>query len=117
MGNKIDNSKSIKICLIGGDELIINNLFPYSMSVEEKVDYKKRNYHKNIEAKNYISEKSEFYSIYWESYIFPKITNDNGEKTINTIFHEIFEIPYDKENNEKNEKKVEKKILNNNVII
>ena len=117
MGNKIDNSKSIKICLIGGDEQIINDLFPYSMSVEEKVDYKKRNYHKNIEAKNYISEKSEFYSIYWESYIFPKITNDNGEKTIKTIFHEIFEIPDDKENNEKNEKKVEKKILNNNVII
>lgn len=111
MGYDIDNSKVVKICTIGGDEQIINDLFPYSMDVQGKINYKKRNFHKNKEAKDYITGKSGRYQIFWESYIFQELTNDNRDEIIKTIFYKIFEIP---KNNEKIEKK---KFSNNNIII
>ena len=111
MGNDIDNSKVIKICTIGGDEQIINYLFPYSMDVQGKVNYKKRNLNKNIEAKDYITGKSERYQIFWESYIFQDLTKDNRNETIETIFYKIFKIP------RKNQKNEIKDISNNNIII
>lgn len=93
MGNDFDNSKLIKICTIGGDDNIIHSIFPYSMNTDENVQYYKRNLHKNIEAKDHITGKSETYKIFWESYNFPELTKDNRNEFIDTIFYKIFEIP------------------------
>ena len=122
MGNDFDNSKLIKICTIGGDDNIIHSIFPYSMNTDENVQYYKRNLHKNIEAKDYITGKSETYKIFWESYNFPELTKDNRNEFIDTIFYKIFEIPKkEKEKNleisKENEKKEKKHFSNNNIII
>ena len=122
MGNDFDNSKLIKICTIGGDDNIIHSIFPYSMNTDENVQYYKRNLHKNIEAKDHITGKSEIYKIFWESYNFPELTKDNRNEFIKTIFYKIFEIPKkEKEKNleisKENEKKEKKHFSNNNIII
>ena len=122
MGNDFDNSKLIKICTIGGDDNIIHSIFPYSMNTDENVQYYKRNLHKNIEAKDHITGKSEIYKIFWESYNFPELTKDNRNEFIETIFYKIFEIPKkEKEKNleisKENEKKEKKHFSNNNIII
>ena len=55
MGSDYYNSKTLKICIIGGDKEIIEKIFPNKFTPPKVVDdlYTTRRRHQNIEAKDY----------------------------------------------------------------
>jgi hypothetical protein len=55
MGYDFDNSKIIKVCVIGGKKELINKIFPDSLEVPKNAQYKKRRLYKNIEGKDFIT--------------------------------------------------------------
>ena len=111
MGNDYDGSQIIKICVIGGSNEIIKNLFPDTI---KSTNYIKRKRTQKIEAKDFISEKSTNYKINWEAYIFQNMTDETEESIMNSILYDIFGIPQEEKNYDENQKKL---ISKNNIII
>ena len=115
MGYDYDNSKVIKICIIGGSKEIIEKIFPDNISVPKDAKYAKRKLYQKIEAKDYVTGNSSKYKIYWEAFIFPNLTNENKEIIMKSILFNIFGIPEEEENqNLENNNKI---ISKNNIII
>ena len=115
MGYDYDNSKVIKICIIGGSKEIIEKIFPDNMSVPKDAKYAKRKLYQKIEAKDYVTGNSSKYKIYWEAFIFPNLTNENEESIMKSILFNIFGIPEEEEN--QNLENNNKLISKNNIII
>lgn len=113
MGNNYEDSKTIKICLIGGSNGIIEKLFPDTIISTNNAQYTKRKKIQNIEAKISVSGKSSNYQIKWEAYIFPNITAENEENAINQVLFDIFGIP----NLNEDINDIKKPISKNNIII
>ena len=114
MGYDYDNSQIIKICVIGGSQEIIQNLFPDKIDSKKKNTlYIKRKKTQNIDAKDFISGKSANYKINWEAYIFKNMTDKTENSIMKTILFDIFGIP-EEEIHFKNKKKP---ISKNNIII
>ena len=100
MGYDHDYSHKIKICVIGGSKEIIKYLFPVSIKDDK---YIKRKRTQKVDAKDFISQKSSTYEIYWEAYIFQNMTDETEESTMDSILYDIFGIP--REENDENDKK------------
>ena len=115
MGYDYDNSKVIKICIIGGSKEIIEKIFPDNMSVPKDAKYAKRKLYQKIEVKDYVTGNSSKYKIYWEAFIFPNLTNENEESIMKSILFNIFGIPEEEEN--QNLENNNKLISKNNIII
>jgi GTP-binding protein EngB required for normal cell division len=113
MGYDFDNSKVLKICVIGGSEEIINKIFPNNLGIQKDIQCKKRNLYKDIEAKDYNTGKSAKYKVNWEAYIFPDLTDDNDESIMDTISYKIFNFPNEEQNIQNNQQNISK----NNIII
>ena len=113
MGYDFDNSKVLKICVIGGSEEIINKIFPNNLGTQKDIQCKKRNLYKDIEAKDYDTGKSAKYKVNWEAYIFPNLTDDNEESIMDTISYKIFNFPNKEQNIQNNQQNISK----NNIII
>ena len=112
--------RKLTIITIGGDQNIINQLFPEFIedSNQSKIKYTKRQRKENHSAKKYEwgTTKDIKIDIFWESYNFPDINQDN-ENDIIELIENLFDI-HDEEEETKNDE--EKKINNserNNIII
>ena len=113
MGNDIDKSKVLKICVIGGNDEIIKKIFPNNLGTQKGIQCVKRNLYKDIEVKDYNTGKSSNYKVNWEAFIFPNLTEENEESIMDKIFYKIFEIPKEEEILENNKSNISK----NNIII
>lgn len=58
MGQDYDKSKALNICLIGGEEKLIEKIFPESVKESKNIKYKKRRKFQKIEAKNLLTGKT-----------------------------------------------------------
>ena len=112
--------RKLTIITIGGDKNIINQLFPEFIedSNKSKIKYTKRQRKENHSAKKYEwgTTKDIKIDIFWESYNFPDINQDN-ENDIIELIENLFDI-HDEEEETKNDE--EKEINNserNNIII
>ena len=111
MGSDYYNSKTLKICIIGGDKEIIEKIFPNELTLPKVVDdlYTTRRRHQNIEAKDYNTGNSSKYKINWEGYIFPNMNDDNEDTIMETILNNF--SGYQKKIPMKKKKKKHQKII------
>ena len=115
--------RKLTIITIGGDKNIINQLFPeFIKDIEDsnksKIKYTKRQRKEKHSAKKYDwgTTKDIKIDIFWESYNFPDI-NQNNEEDMMELIEKLFNI---KDEEKETKKDKEKKINNserNNIII
>ena len=53
MGQDYDKSKALNICLIGGEEKLIEKIFPESVKESKNIKYKKEGNSKKLKQKIY----------------------------------------------------------------
>ena len=116
----VNYARKLTIITIGGNKNIINQLFPEFIedSNKSKIKYTKRQRKEKHSAKKYDwgTTKDIKIDIFWESYNFPDI-NQNNEEDMMELIEKLFNI---KDEEKETKKDKEKKINNserNNIII